>query len=94
MSTIKIAITIQEHLLDRLDRLVKAKVFPNRSKAVQVAVEEKLARIERGRLARECAKLDKKFERALAEEGLPATSRSPEPGSCCHPFDRFIRQKD
>ena len=39
MSTIKVAITIQEHLLDRLDRLVKAKVFPNRSKVVQGAVE-------------------------------------------------------
>ena len=70
MSTIKIAITIQEHLLDRLDRLVKAGVFPNRSKALQEAVEEKLARFDRSRLARECAKLDKKFERSLAEEGL------------------------
>jgi Arc/MetJ-type ribon-helix-helix transcriptional regulator len=70
MGTIKIAITIQEHLLDRLDRLVKAGVFPNRSKAMQEAVEEKLARFDRGRLARECAKLDKKFERSLAEEGL------------------------
>jgi metal-responsive CopG/Arc/MetJ family transcriptional regulator len=70
MSTIKIAITIQEHLLDRLDRMVKAGVFPNRSKAMQEAVEEKLARIDRGRLSRECAKLDKNFERSLAEEGL------------------------
>jgi metal-responsive CopG/Arc/MetJ family transcriptional regulator len=70
MSTIKIAITIQEHLLDRLDRLVKAGVFPNRSKAMQQAVEEKLARFDRGRLARECAKLNKRFERSLAEEGM------------------------
>lgn len=69
MSTIKIAITIQDRLLDRLDRLVKARVFPNRSRAVQEAVKEKLARLERSRLARECAKLDKKFERAMAEEG-------------------------
>jgi len=70
MSTIKITITIQEHLLDRLDRLVKAGVFPNRSKALQEAVQEKLARIDRGRLARECSKLKKKYERSLAEEGL------------------------
>ena len=70
MSTVKIAITIQERLLDRLDRLVKAGVFPNRSKALQEAVEEKLARIDHDRLARECGKLDKKFERSLAEEGL------------------------
>jgi metal-responsive CopG/Arc/MetJ family transcriptional regulator len=70
MSTIKVAITIQDHLLDRLDRLVKARVFPNRSKAVQEAVEEKLARLDRNRLARECGKLNKKFERSMAEEGM------------------------
>ena len=70
MSTIKVAITIQDHLLDRLDRLVKARVFPNRSKAIQEAVKEKLARLDRNRLARECAKLDKKFERSMAEEGI------------------------
>jgi Arc/MetJ-type ribon-helix-helix transcriptional regulator len=70
MSTTKIAITIQEHLLNQLDRLVKAGVFPNRSKALQEAVEEKLARLDRGRLARECSKLDKKLERSIAEEGL------------------------
>jgi len=70
MSTTKIGITIQEHLLDRLDRLVRAGVFPNRSKALQEAVEEKLARLDRGRLSRECAKLDKKTERSFAEEGF------------------------
>lgn len=70
MSTAKIAITIREDLLDKLDRLVKSRVFSNRSKAVQEAVEEKLARISRGRLARECAKLDPKLEQALAEEGF------------------------
>jgi Arc/MetJ-type ribon-helix-helix transcriptional regulator len=70
MSAIKIGITIQEQLLDRIDRLVKAGIFPNRSKALQEAVEEKLARFDRGRLARECAKLDKKTERSIAEESL------------------------
>ena len=49
---------------------MKARVFPNRSKAVQEAVKEKLARLDRNRLARECAKLDKKFERSMAEEGM------------------------
>jgi metal-responsive CopG/Arc/MetJ family transcriptional regulator len=70
MSTAKIAISIEEELLDKLDRLVSAKAFPNRSKAIQEAIEEKLSRIDRSRLARECAKLDKKFEKALAEEGI------------------------
>ncbi len=70
MGTAKIAITIEEGLLDGLDRLVSSKVFPNRSKAIQEAVQEKLSRVNRSRLARECAKLDPKFEKALAEEGV------------------------
>ena len=70
MSTAKIAITIEESLLQRVDRLVKSKVFPNRSKAFQQAVEDKIARLDRSRLARECAKLDPKYEKSLAEEGL------------------------
>ncbi len=70
MSTTKIAITIEETLLQKLDRLVQSKVFPNRSKAFQKAVEEKVARLDRSRLARECAKLDMKDERSLAEEGF------------------------
>ena len=70
MSTAKIAISIEEKKLTRLDRLVADRVFPNRSKAIQAAVEEKLARLDRKRLKRECAKLDPRFEQALAEEGL------------------------
>ena len=70
MSMAKIAITIEEDLLGELDRLVSSKVFPNRSKAFQEAIQEKLARVNRNRLARECAKLDPKLEKALAEEGL------------------------
>lgn len=66
----KIAITLDEGTLDRLDRLVERKVFPNRSRAIEQAVAEKLQRLERTRLARECAKLDPQFEKALAEEGL------------------------
>ncbi len=70
MPTTKVAITIDRQLLGRVDALVKQKTFPNRSRAIQKAVEEKLARLDRSRLARECAKLDPKAERALAEEGL------------------------
>jgi len=44
--------------------------MPYRSKAIQQAVIEKLMRIEKSRLARECAKLDAEFEQSLAEEGL------------------------
>jgi len=70
VSTAKIAITIQEELLGKLDRLVSSKVFPNRSKAIQEAIEEKLSRVNKSRLARECSKLDPEFEKALAEEGI------------------------
>jgi metal-responsive CopG/Arc/MetJ family transcriptional regulator len=70
MSSIKVAITIDSEMLARVDGLVAKKVYPNRSRAIQSAVSEKLARMERGRLATECAKLDPKFEKALAEEGL------------------------
>ena len=70
MPTTKVAISLDERVLDRLDGLVKRRVFANRSKAIQKAVEEKLSRLARTRLARECAKLDPAFEKALAEEGL------------------------
>lgn len=72
MRTSKIAISIDTTILRKLDRLVKAREFPNRSKAFQGAIEEKLARLDRTRLARECAKLDPKFEGKLAEEGFSA----------------------
>lgn len=70
MAKSKVAISLDEQILDRLDRLVKRSVFRNRSHAIQVAVKEKLERVRRGRLARECAKLDPEFEKSLAEEGL------------------------
>ena len=70
MSSVKVAITIDRDTLIRVDNLVAKSIFPNRSRAIQAAVSEKLARMELGRLAAECAKLDPKFEQALAEEGL------------------------
>ena len=70
MSKSKIAISLNSEILDRLDRLVKKRLFPNRSRAIEDAIEEKLCRLERTRLARECAKLDPAFERAMADEGL------------------------
>ncbi len=72
MAASKIAITIDDKILKQLDSLVKLRRFPNRSKAIQDAVAEKLARLERSRLAQECAKLDPDFEHSLAEEGFSA----------------------
>ena len=70
MARSKIAISLDKSTLNRLDQLVKKRVFPNRSQVVEDAVAEKLARLEKSRLAQECAKLDPVFEKALAEEGL------------------------
>ena len=70
MAASKIAITLENGMLKRLDMLVKSNFFPNRSKAIQEAVAEKLTRIEKSRLAQECAKLDPDFEQTLAEEGF------------------------
>jgi metal-responsive CopG/Arc/MetJ family transcriptional regulator len=66
----KVAISLDGQTLGRLDRLVKAQVFPNRSQAIQVAIDEKLARMDKSRLARECAKANPVYEKAMAEEGM------------------------
>jgi metal-responsive CopG/Arc/MetJ family transcriptional regulator len=70
MAASKIAITIDDKILRRLDLLVQSNVFPNRSKAIQEAIEDKLIRLDKSRLAQECAKLDRAFEQTIAEEGL------------------------
>ena len=66
----KIAITLDEKIVRQLDYLVGQRVFKNRSQVIQDAVAEKLERLSRGRLARECAKLDPVAEQGLADEGL------------------------
>jgi len=67
----KIAISLDPLLLERIDHLMNKEVFPNRSQPMQATVDDKMARLEKGSLARESAKLDPLFEKALAEEGLP-----------------------
>ena len=75
VGSVKVAITIDRKTLQRVDGLVSRKLFPNRSRAIQQAVAGKPARMERNRLASECGKLDPKFEKALAEEGLGGSLR-------------------
>lgn len=70
MRTAKVAISIDMQILGKLDNLVKKHIFPSRSKAIQEAVSDKILKIERSRLAKECSKLDKTFERALANENI------------------------
>jgi Arc/MetJ-type ribon-helix-helix transcriptional regulator len=70
MSTAKIAIFMDHNLLERIDSLVRKKIFPNRSRAIQEAVKEKIETLDKRRLARECAKLDPISEQALADESI------------------------
>lgn len=70
MNRNKVAITVNKNTLDRVDQLVSQHIFPSRSRAFEEALEEKLRRLDKSRLARECAKLDPAFEKSLAEEGL------------------------
>lgn len=44
MARSKVTVSLKESTFDRLDRLVKIAVFPNRIQAIQIAVEEKLLR--------------------------------------------------
>ena len=78
MGKAKIAITVDEQALAEIDRLVARGVFPNRSKAIEEAVQDRIARLHRSRLARECAKLDIREEQALADEGYAGESEWPE----------------
>ena len=70
MSRSKIAITLESDMLAEVDALVKKRLFPSRSRAIQTAVSEKLSRLNHSLLAQECAKLDPVYEKALADEGL------------------------
>ena len=72
MARTKVAITLDEETLAEVDELVGQHCFPNRSQAIQQAIQEKLDRMRGSRLAEECSKLDPKFEKAMAEEGMSA----------------------
>ena len=52
MPKAKIAISLDEKTLRKLDRLVDEEVFPNRSQAIEAAITEKLERLDHGRLSR------------------------------------------
>ena len=70
MASAKIAVSLKKDTVEQLDRLGVEGVFPSRSRAIQEALEERLSKLSRDRLARECAKLDSGYESALAEEGM------------------------
>ena len=77
MSTVKVAISIEEHFLQEVDRLVRSHVYRNRSKAIQDAVADKLARLKKTRLLRESRKLKPNEEQEAAEEWLAGEEQWP-----------------
>lgn len=74
MAVTKVVVNIDSTVLAELDALVTQHVFPNRSHAIQAAVEEKLTRLRQTPLARECAKLNPIVEQEYAEEGMERES--------------------
>lgn len=78
MPAAKIAVSLDRDALKEADRLVQAGVFPSRSRLIQDALAEKLEKMRRVRLARECAKLDPAEEQAAAEEFLSSETSWPE----------------
>jgi Arc/MetJ-type ribon-helix-helix transcriptional regulator len=78
MSSAKIAISLDPEALKQVDQLVEGGMFPSRSKLIQDAVAEKLQRLRRVRLARECAKLQRSAEQAAAEEVFHGEAEWPE----------------
>ena len=66
----KVALTIESRLLHQVDDLVSQRRFRNRSQAFESAVADKLERLARTRLARECAKLNPREEKRFADEGI------------------------
>jgi Arc/MetJ-type ribon-helix-helix transcriptional regulator len=75
MKTAKIAVSLDKKTVAEVDRLVKRGSFPSRSSLVQQALEEKLRKMGRSRLASECLKLDADFEKRLSEEGMVAEAK-------------------
>ena len=69
----KVAVTLDDRLVHRVDELVSQQQFESRSQAVEAALAESFRQLDRTRLARECAKLDPGEEQQLAEEGIAAT---------------------
>jgi len=66
----KVAVTLDKRTVKDLDRWVREGKYPNRSRALQQAVDLLAEREKRTRLARELAKLDPAEEQKMAEEGL------------------------
>jgi Arc/MetJ-type ribon-helix-helix transcriptional regulator len=67
---LKIAVTLDQKTVADLDRWVSEGKYPNRSRALQSAMNLLSEREKRTRLLREFAKIDPQEEKRMAEQGL------------------------
>jgi metal-responsive CopG/Arc/MetJ family transcriptional regulator len=70
MTAAKIAISIDTSLLERVDALVRRKLFRSRSEVFQLAIGEQIDRYDEDAFARELSKLIPADEQAMADFGL------------------------
>jgi metal-responsive CopG/Arc/MetJ family transcriptional regulator len=70
-----ITIALNEDIIRRLDQLVAADRFKSRGRMIEEAVRKNLTQRDPSRLAIQCAKLDARFEKALAELGMNTANR-------------------
>lgn len=66
----KVAVSIDEKQLKKIDFYVKKHVFKSRSHAFQISISQTLQHLEHDRLATECAKLDVHEEQEMADVEL------------------------
>jgi metal-responsive CopG/Arc/MetJ family transcriptional regulator len=74
MSTKKITVTLDESVVEGLDGFVKKHHCKSRSKAVQIAINEFLKKMEKQKMYAEIDKLDREEEIKVAEESLEAVN--------------------
>ncbi len=74
MSVAKIAISMDDQLLTKLDQFIAQKKFKTRSQAIQMAVRETILRLDHECLIHACAQLDSTYEQTVADEGLEQDS--------------------
>jgi Arc/MetJ-type ribon-helix-helix transcriptional regulator len=72
----RVVVTLDKKTVDEVDRWVREGQYPNRSRAVQAAVNLLADRDKRTRLARELSKVDRGEEQRMAEEGLGCAEQS------------------
>lgn len=70
METRKISVSIQSDMIDFIDRCVKERFFPNRSRAISASIKVAEEKWRKVRLRYAVSRMNKKEEQKLANEFL------------------------